>query len=165
MWAGGSLKPFGVPKEFDLFYSNQGGDWNDFARNWTLAKASFKRLITELGVKVGVLCCHCIYAQDFQLPTPSEACTGCVHGLLSTSDGSAAAVARCDCLLIQEQSDSKMLLLFLKAVWQCRSASVVPCSRLHLALHCIRQRQACRVSRWLSWGAICRSRKTTTCRP
>jgi hypothetical protein len=52
--AGGSLKPYGVPKEWDLFYSNQGGDWNDFARNWTLAKASFKRLILELGVKVGL---------------------------------------------------------------------------------------------------------------
>jgi hypothetical protein len=50
--AGGSLVPFGLPKEYDLFYSNQGGDWNDFARNWTLAKASFKRLITELGIKV-----------------------------------------------------------------------------------------------------------------
>ena len=53
--AGGSLKPFGVPKAWDLFYSNQGGDWNDFARNWTLAKACFKRLITELGVKASVL--------------------------------------------------------------------------------------------------------------
>lgn len=50
--AGGSLIPFGLPKEYDLFYSNQGGEWNDYARNWTLAKASFKRLITELGVKV-----------------------------------------------------------------------------------------------------------------
>lgn len=50
--AGGSLVPFGLPKEYDLFYSNQGGDWNDYARNWTLAKASFKRLITELGIKV-----------------------------------------------------------------------------------------------------------------
>ncbi len=50
--AGGSLVPFGLPKEYDLIYSNQGGDWNDYARNWTLAKASFKRLITELGIKV-----------------------------------------------------------------------------------------------------------------
>ena len=50
--AGGSLVPFGLPKEFDLIYSNQGGEWNDYARNWTLAKASFKRLITELGIKV-----------------------------------------------------------------------------------------------------------------
>ena len=55
MRTGGSLRPYGVPKEWDLFYSNQGGEWNDFARNWTLAKASFKRLIAELGVKVGLL--------------------------------------------------------------------------------------------------------------
>jgi len=53
--AGGSLVPFGLPKEYDLFYSNQGGEWNDYARNWTLAKASFKRLITELGVKVTIV--------------------------------------------------------------------------------------------------------------
>jgi hypothetical protein len=50
--AGGSLQPWGLPKEWDLFYSNQGGEWNDYARNWTLAKASFKRLITELNIKV-----------------------------------------------------------------------------------------------------------------
>ena len=49
---GGSLQPWGLPKEYDIFYSCQGGEWNDFARNWTLAKASFKRLITELGIKV-----------------------------------------------------------------------------------------------------------------
>ncbi|CAL8470763.1 g10305 [Coccomyxa elongata] len=52
---GGSLVPFGLPKEYDLIYSNQGGDWNDYARNWTLAKASFKRLITELGIKVIIM--------------------------------------------------------------------------------------------------------------
>ena len=49
---GGSLQPWGLPKEYDIFYSCQGGEWNDFARNWTLAKDSFKRLIAELGVKV-----------------------------------------------------------------------------------------------------------------
>lgn len=54
--AGGSLKPWGLPKEYDIFYSCQGGEWNDYARNWTLAKASFKRLITELNIKVGTLC-------------------------------------------------------------------------------------------------------------
>ena len=43
--------PWGLPKEYDLFYSCQGGDWNDYARNWTLAKASIKRLVTELNVK------------------------------------------------------------------------------------------------------------------
>lgn len=41
-----------MPKEYDIFYSCQGGEWNDYARNWTLAKASFKRLITELNIKV-----------------------------------------------------------------------------------------------------------------
>lgn len=51
---GGSLRPWGLPKEWDLFYSNQGGEWNDYARNWTLAKASFKRLITELNIKVAL---------------------------------------------------------------------------------------------------------------
>jgi len=41
-----------VMKEYDLVYSNQGGDWNDFARNWTLAKASIVNLIKELDFKV-----------------------------------------------------------------------------------------------------------------
>ena len=50
--AGGSLRPNGVVKQWDIFYSNQGGDWNDYARNWTLAKACFKRLIVELNLKV-----------------------------------------------------------------------------------------------------------------
>lgn len=48
------MRPWGLPKEWDLFYSNQGGEWNDYARNWTLAKASFKRLITELNIKVAL---------------------------------------------------------------------------------------------------------------
>ena len=43
--------PSGVTKQYDLVYSNQGGDWNDFARNWTLAKASIKLLIDELDLK------------------------------------------------------------------------------------------------------------------
>ena len=50
--AGGSLIPNGVAKQWDIFYSNQGGDWNDYARNWTLAKACFKRLAVELNLKV-----------------------------------------------------------------------------------------------------------------
>jgi hypothetical protein len=51
--AGGILIPNdNVMKEFDLVYSNQGGAWNDFARNWTLAKASFVNLINELDFKV-----------------------------------------------------------------------------------------------------------------
>lgn len=52
---GGSLVPWGLPKEYDLFYSCQGGDWNDYARNWTLAKASIKRLVAELNVKVVIM--------------------------------------------------------------------------------------------------------------
>ena len=41
-----------IEKQFDLVFSNQGGEWNDFARNWTLAKASVKRLVDELNLKV-----------------------------------------------------------------------------------------------------------------
>ncbi|CAL5220174.1 g2142 [Coccomyxa viridis] len=52
---GGSLQPWGLPKEYDIFYSCQGGEWNDFARNWTLAKDSFKRLVTKLGIKVIIM--------------------------------------------------------------------------------------------------------------
>ena len=50
--AGGSLVPWDLPKKWDVVYSNQGGDWNDFARNWTLAKACFQVLAKELGLKV-----------------------------------------------------------------------------------------------------------------
>ena len=39
-------------KEYDVVYSNQGGQWNDFARNWTLAKASIITLVQELNFKV-----------------------------------------------------------------------------------------------------------------
>ena len=41
-----------IKKVYDLVYSNQGGEWNDFARNWSLAKAAFKNLINELDLKV-----------------------------------------------------------------------------------------------------------------
>jgi hypothetical protein len=44
---GGSLVPWGrdaVPKKYDLAYSDQGGPWNDYARNWTLAVACIKAL-------------------------------------------------------------------------------------------------------------------------
>ena len=53
--AGGVLIPDPtIKKEYDLVYSNQGGEWNDFARNWTLAKASMINLIKELNFKVGI---------------------------------------------------------------------------------------------------------------
>ena len=54
LWcAGGVLIPDeSIKKEFDLVLSNQGGDWNDFARNWTVAKATIKRLTAELDLKV-----------------------------------------------------------------------------------------------------------------
>lgn len=71
MVAGGSLRPWGLPKEWDLFYSNQGGEWNDYARNWTLAKACFKRLITEMNIKV---CCP--YKASPHLG--SNVCTSCL---------------------------------------------------------------------------------------
>ena len=57
--------PWGLPKEYDLFYSCQGGDWNDYARNWTLAKASIKRLVTELNIKA----CHCEAERPWNLLT------------------------------------------------------------------------------------------------
>ncbi len=41
-----------IQKEYDLVYSNQGGQWNDFARNWTLAKQSIITLVKELDFKV-----------------------------------------------------------------------------------------------------------------
>ena len=50
---GGVLIPDpNIKKEYDLVYSNQGGQWNDFARNWTLAKASIVTLVKELNFKV-----------------------------------------------------------------------------------------------------------------
>lgn len=52
-WAGGVLIPDpAIKKEYDVVLSNQGGDWNDFARNWTVAKSSIMRLMTELNLKV-----------------------------------------------------------------------------------------------------------------
>ncbi len=68
IWSGGSLKPWGLPKEWDLFYSNQGGEWNDYARNWTLAKACFKRLITELNIKVLANLTHPLFMTCIMLP-------------------------------------------------------------------------------------------------
>lgn len=51
--AGGVLIPDpNIKKEYDLVYSNQGGQWNDFARNWTLAKSSIITLVQELNFKV-----------------------------------------------------------------------------------------------------------------
>lgn len=51
--SGGVLIPDpNIKKEYDLVYSNQGGQWNDFARNWTLAKASIITLVQELNFKV-----------------------------------------------------------------------------------------------------------------
>eukprot|EP00884_Botryococcus_braunii_P015920 jgi/Botrbrau1/3010/Bobra.0070s0008.1 len=49
---GGSLIPWGLEKKWDIIYSNHGGDWNDFARNWTLAKAAFINLITQRNLKI-----------------------------------------------------------------------------------------------------------------
>ncbi|KAK9820312.1 hypothetical protein WJX72_008807 [[Myrmecia] bisecta] len=52
---GGSLIPWGVPKEVDIVYSNQGGEWNDFARNWTLAKEVMHALVNELDLKIMIM--------------------------------------------------------------------------------------------------------------
>lgn len=54
-YAGGSLQPWGLEKLYDVAYSNQGGEWNDWARNWTLAKPSFKALIDETNATVLIL--------------------------------------------------------------------------------------------------------------
>ncbi len=53
--AGGSLQPWGLEKLYDVAYSNQGGEWNDWARNWTLAKPSFIQLIAETNATVLIL--------------------------------------------------------------------------------------------------------------
>jgi len=53
--AGGSLQPWGLEKLYDVAYSNQGGEWNDWARNWTLAKPSFIQLIEETNATVLIL--------------------------------------------------------------------------------------------------------------
>ena len=52
---GGSLVPWGLEKKYDVAYSNQGGEWNDWARNWTLAKPSFIQLIEETNATVLIL--------------------------------------------------------------------------------------------------------------
>lgn len=54
-FAGGSLVPWGLEKKYDVAYSNQGGEWNDWARNWTLAKPSFIQLIEETNATVLIL--------------------------------------------------------------------------------------------------------------
>ena len=55
MNTGGSLQPWGLEKLYDVAYSNQGGEWNDWARNWTLAKPSFIQLIAETNATVLIL--------------------------------------------------------------------------------------------------------------
>lgn len=49
------MQPWGLEKLYDVAYSNQGGEWNDWARNWTLAKPSFKALIDETNATVLIL--------------------------------------------------------------------------------------------------------------
>lgn len=44
-----------MQKLYDVAYSNQGGEWNDWARNWSLAKPSFKTLIDETNATVLIL--------------------------------------------------------------------------------------------------------------
>ena len=55
---GGSLIPWGPPtvvKKYDLAYSDQGGPWNDYARNWTLAVACIAKLAEARNVTTLVL--------------------------------------------------------------------------------------------------------------
>jgi len=52
---GGSLVPWGLAKRYDLIYSDQGGDWNDFARNWTLAVDCFVRLVNERNATIHIM--------------------------------------------------------------------------------------------------------------
>ena len=51
-FAGGSLRPWGLLKYYDIAYSDQGGQWNDYCRKWTLAKPSLKALIDETNATV-----------------------------------------------------------------------------------------------------------------
>ena len=52
--AGGSLRPYGLNKLYDVVYRAGAGDWNDWARNWTLAKPSLIALIDETNATVVV---------------------------------------------------------------------------------------------------------------
>jgi len=48
---GGRLIPRGLEKKYDFIYVNNGGVWNDYNRNWTLAKECIK-IMCEMGLKV-----------------------------------------------------------------------------------------------------------------
>jgi hypothetical protein len=52
---GGSLVPWGLAKQYDLIYSDQGGDWNDFARNWTLAVDCFVELVAKRNASIHIM--------------------------------------------------------------------------------------------------------------
>jgi len=51
---GGVLIPQGYEKQYDFIYINQGGGWNDYNRNFTLARECLK-LMAEWGYKIVVL--------------------------------------------------------------------------------------------------------------
>jgi len=48
---GGRLIPRGLQKKYDFLYVNNGGAWNDFNRNWTMAQECI-RIMCEMGLKV-----------------------------------------------------------------------------------------------------------------
>mmetsp|Transcript_8481 Transcript_8481/g.24305 ORF Transcript_8481/g.24305 Transcript_8481/m.24305 type:complete len:587 (+) Transcript_8481:23-1783(+) len=51
---GGVMIPQGYEKEYDFLYVHQGGPWNDYNRNWTLARECLKKM-ADMGYKVVVL--------------------------------------------------------------------------------------------------------------
>lgn len=51
---GGVLIPQGIEKQYDFLYVNQGGAWNDYNRNFTVAKECLK-VMAQMGLKVCVL--------------------------------------------------------------------------------------------------------------
>jgi len=51
---GGVLIPQGLEKQYDFLYVNQGGAWNDYNRNWTVARECLK-VMAQMGLKVAVL--------------------------------------------------------------------------------------------------------------
>lgn len=47
-----TVKPIGAEKKYDFVYvNNGGGDWQDYNRNWTLAKDAIK-IMMDMGLKV-----------------------------------------------------------------------------------------------------------------
>ena len=49
------MQPWGLEKLYDVAYSVQEGKWNEYCRNWTLAKPSILALIQETNATVLIM--------------------------------------------------------------------------------------------------------------